>query len=77
MLAISMSIAVDGVCDMYAAGRVAGAPPPPMHAINRGMLVEGLGALLAGLLGSGDATCTYTENVAALAITRVAMPTTT
>lgn len=40
-----------------------GAPPPPVHAINRGIGVEGLGTMLAGLWGSGNGTNTFGENV--------------
>lgn len=40
-----------------------GAPPPPVHAINRGIGMEGLGTMLAGLWGSGNGTNTFGENV--------------
>lgn len=40
-----------------------GAPPPPVHAINRGIGIEGLGTMLAGLWGSGNGTNTFGENV--------------
>lgn len=40
-----------------------GAPPPPVHAINRGIGIEGLGTVLAGLWGSGNGTNTFGENV--------------
>lgn len=42
---------------------LAGAPPPPVHAINRGIGMEGLGTVLAGLWGSGNGTNTFGENV--------------
>jgi len=31
--------------------KLPGAPPPPVHAINRGIGIEGLGTMLAGLWG--------------------------
>lgn len=48
-----------------------GAPPPPVHAINRGIGFEGLGTVLAGLWGSGNGTNTFGENVGAIGVTKV------
>lgn len=48
-----------------------GAPPPPVHAINRGIGFEGLGTVLAGLFGSGNGTNTFGENVGAIGVTKV------
>ncbi|CAG9133331.1 unnamed protein product [Plutella xylostella] len=50
---------------------VAPAPPPPLHAINRGLGTEGLGTVLAGLWGSGNGTNTFGENVGAIGVTKV------
>lgn len=62
---------VESVGDYHACARLVGAPPPPKHAINRGIGIEGLGCLLAGAWGSGNGTTSYSENVGALGITRV------
>ncbi|XP_005405542.1 PREDICTED: solute carrier family 23 member 1-like isoform X3 [Chinchilla lanigera] len=62
---------VESVGDYYACARLAGAPPPPKHAINRGISIEGLGCLLAGAWGTGNGTTSYSENVGVLGITRV------
>ena len=62
---------VDAVSDFYATARMCGAQAPPAHAVNRGVMLEGLCSVLTGALGTGDATSTYSENIAALAITRV------
>lgn len=48
-----------------------GAPPPPVHAINRGIGIEGIGTVLAGLWGSGNGTNTFGENVGAIGVTKV------
>lgn len=42
-----------------------------MHAINRGIGIEGLGTVLAGLFGSGNGTNTFGENVGAIGVTKV------
>lgn len=62
---------LESVGDYYACARLSGAPPPPKHAINRGIGVEGIGSLLAGAWGTGNGTTSYSENVGALGITRV------
>ncbi|XP_062990741.1 solute carrier family 23 member 1-like [Elgaria multicarinata webbii] len=66
-----ISSMVESVGDYYACARLSGAPPPPNHAINRGIGVEGIGCLLAGAWGTGNGTTSYSENVGALGITRV------
>lgn len=65
---------VESVGDYYACARLVGAPPPPRHAVNRGIGIEGLGCLLAGAWGTGNGTTSYSENVGALGITRVSLP---
>ncbi|XP_036086767.1 solute carrier family 23 member 1 isoform X2 [Rousettus aegyptiacus] len=66
-----ISSMVESVGDYYACARLVGAPPPPKHAINRGIGIEGLGCLLAGAWGTGNGTTSYSENIGALGITRV------
>ncbi|XP_038608919.1 LOW QUALITY PROTEIN: solute carrier family 23 member 1-like [Tachyglossus aculeatus] len=66
-----ISSMVESVGDYYACARLSGAPPPPKHAINRGIGIEGIGCLLAGAWGSGNGTTSYSENVGALGITKV------
>ena len=43
MLAGIIASAIESVGDYYACARLSGAPPPPTHAINRGIGTEGLG----------------------------------
>ena len=47
-----------------------GIPPPPVHAINRGIMMEGVACIIDGLLGSGNGTTTYSENIGTLRITQ-------
>lgn len=71
ILAGVISSMVESVGDYHACARLSGAPPPPKHAINRGIGMEGLGCLLAGAWGTGNGTTSYSENVGALGITKV------
>lgn len=66
-----ISSMIESVGDYHACARLSGAPPPPRHAINRGIGIEGLGCLLAGAWGTGNGTTSYSENVGALGITKV------
>ena len=71
MLAGVLASIIESVGDYYACARLAGAPPPPKHAVNRGIGMEGMGCLLAGAFGTGNGTTSYSENVGAIGITKV------
>lgn len=71
MLAAIMSSIVESIGDYYACARLSGAPPPPVHAINRGIFIEGIGCVIAGLCGTGNATTSSSPNVGAVGITKV------
>uniref|UniRef100_A0AAR2LVY8 Solute carrier family 23 member 1 n=1 Tax=Pygocentrus nattereri TaxID=42514 RepID=A0AAR2LVY8_PYGNA len=71
ILAGVISSMIESVGDYHACARLSGAPPPPKHAISRGIGIEGLGCLLAGAWGTGNGTTSYSENVGALGITKV------
>ncbi|XP_051580560.1 xan_ur_permease domain-containing protein [Myxocyprinus asiaticus] len=71
ILAGVLSSMIESVGDYHACARLSGAPPPPRHAINRGIGIEGIGCLLAGAWGTGNGTTSYSENVGALGITKV------
>lgn len=71
MLAGVFASIIESVGDYYACARLSGAPPPPKHAINRGIGMEGIGCLLTGALGSGNGTTSYSENIGAIGITKV------
>ena len=62
---------VESIGDYYACARLSGAPPPPDHAINRGILIEGSGCVLAGCWGTGTGTTSHSENIGAIGITKV------
>ncbi|XP_077869170.1 solute carrier family 23 member 1-like [Saccoglossus kowalevskii] len=71
MFAAVLVVIVTSVGDYYASARLSGAPNPPMHAINRGIAVQGIGCILAGVWGTGNGTSTYIENTGTIAITKV------
>lgn len=63
--------AVESVGDYYACAKLSGAPPPPIHAVNRGIMVEGIGSVLSGFCGTGSGLTSFSQNIGAIAITKV------
>ncbi len=72
MLAGYLASVVESVGDYYACARLAGAPNPTAKTINRGITFEGIGCLIAGVIGTGNGTTSYSENIGAIGLTRVA-----
>ncbi|XP_039248296.2 solute carrier family 23 member 1-like [Styela clava] len=62
---------IESIGDYYACARLCGISAPPKHALNRGILVEGVGCLFAGAWGSGSGTTSYSENIGAIGVTKV------
>lgn len=65
---------IESIGDYYACARMSGAPPPPPHAINRGIGIEGIACFIAGAFGTGTATTSFSENIGVIGITRVSIP---
>ena len=65
---------IESIGDYYACARMSGAPPPPSHAINRGIGIEGIACIIAGAFGTGTATTSFSENIGVLGITKVSIP---
>ncbi|XP_046555593.1 solute carrier family 23 member 2-like [Haliotis rubra] len=72
MLAATIASIIESVGDYFAAARACAVPPPPSHAVNRGIMMEGLGCLIAGSVGAVHGITSYSENVGALVVTKVA-----
>uniref|UniRef100_A0AAR2JRC8 Solute carrier family 23 member 2 n=1 Tax=Pygocentrus nattereri TaxID=42514 RepID=A0AAR2JRC8_PYGNA len=70
MSAVVASI-IESIGDYYACARLSAAPPPPVHAINRGIFVEGLSCVLDGLFGTGNGSTSSSPNIGVLGITKV------
>ncbi|XP_069510445.1 solute carrier family 23 member 1 isoform X2 [Ambystoma mexicanum] len=71
MFSATLAGIVESIGDYYACARLAGAPPPPVHAINRGIFIEGLSCILAGLLGTGNGSTSSSPNIGVIGITKV------
>ncbi|CAL8465374.1 g4910 [Coccomyxa elongata] len=71
MLAGAISAMVESLGDYYAAARICGAPVPPPQVISRAVTFQGFSCVLTGLIGSGNATTAYNENIGAMQLTRV------
>lgn len=61
----------ESIGDYYAVAQIVGAPPPSGAVISRGLAGEGWGLIICGLIGSSNGTTSYSENVGALALTKV------
>lgn len=73
MLAGVLACTVESISYYPTVSQMCAAPPPPLHAINRGIGIEGFGTILAGLFGSGNGTNTFGENVGAIGVTKVSV----
>ncbi|XP_061660410.1 solute carrier family 23 member 1 isoform X2 [Syngnathoides biaculeatus] len=71
MFSATLAGIVESIGDYYACARLAGAAPPPVHAINRGIFTEGVCCIIAGLLGTGNGSTSSSPNIGVLAITKV------
>ncbi|XP_051787126.1 solute carrier family 23 member 2 [Erpetoichthys calabaricus] len=71
MMSGVLASTLESVGDYYACARLSGAPVPPFHAINRAVGIEGIGCVVAGIFGTGNGTTSYSQNIAALGITKV------
>ncbi|KAL3863439.1 hypothetical protein ACJMK2_005195 [Sinanodonta woodiana] len=71
-MAATLSSIVESVGDYFAAAHLSCAPPPPAHALNRGIAVEGFCSIFSGMVGAAHATTSYSGNIGAIAITKVA-----
>ena len=64
---------VESIGDYYAYARICQVPPPPAHAVNRGITMEGLAGVVSGLFGCGGNTTSYSQNIGAIGMTKVSI----
>jgi nucleobase transporter 1/2 len=71
MMAGYLASIIESVGDYYACARLSGAPVPDAKVIDRGIGMEGIGCVIAGIFGTGNGTTSYSENIGAIGLTRV------
>ncbi|NXV93201.1 S23A3 protein, partial [Calonectris borealis] len=69
-IAMAIGCSMNSVGCYVLCGRLLQAPPLPSHACNRGLCTEGLGSLLAGLLGTPGGTAASIANACATGLTQ-------
>ncbi|XP_014105018.1 PREDICTED: solute carrier family 23 member 3 isoform X1 [Pseudopodoces humilis] len=69
-IAMAIGCSMNSVGCYVLCGRLLRAPRLPPHACNRGLCMEGLGSLLAGLLGSPGGTASSIANTCATGLTQ-------
>ncbi|NWT28115.1 S23A3 protein, partial [Cardinalis cardinalis] len=69
-IAMAIGCSMNSVGCYVLCGRLLRAPRLPPHACNRGLCMEGLGSLLAGLLGSAGGTASSIANTCAAGLTQ-------
>ncbi|GEM_PF-432523 len=63
---------IESVGDYFAVARIAGVGAPSEKRINHGIGMEGVGNVFAGIMGTGNGSTSYGENIGAIGITGVA-----
>ena len=72
MLAGYLASIIESIGDYYACARISEAPVPTGKMISKGIGAEGLGCFIAGIMQTCNGTTTYSENIGAIGLTRVA-----
>lgn len=72
MFAGMLASVIESFGDYHSVARMAGQGAPNKKRINHGIGMEGVGNMLAGVMGTGNGSTSYTENIGAIGITGVA-----
>lgn len=72
MFAGMLASVIESFGDYHSVARMAGRGAPSPQRINHGIGMEGLGNTFAGIMGTGNGSTSYTENIGAIGITGVA-----
>ncbi|XP_073118208.1 nucleobase-ascorbate transporter 12 [Elaeis guineensis] len=71
MCAVSIIASVDSVGSYHASSLLVASRPPTAGVLSRGIGMEGVSSVLAGLWGTGVGSTTLTENVHTIAVTKM------
>ncbi|XP_027344970.1 nucleobase-ascorbate transporter 12-like isoform X2 [Abrus precatorius] len=71
MCVVSLISSVDSVGSYHASSLLVASRPPTPGVLSRGIGLEGLSSVLAGLWGTGTGSSTLTENVHTIAVTKM------
>ncbi|GKU93911.1 hypothetical protein SLEP1_g7464 [Rubroshorea leprosula] len=71
MCVVSIIASVDSVGSYHASSLLVASRPPTPGVLSRGIGLEGLSSVLAGLWGTGSGSTTLTENVHTIAVTKM------
>ncbi|CAN1216157.1 Nucleobase-ascorbate transporter 11 [Linum perenne] len=72
MVVVSLVASVDSVGIYHSTSLLVSSKPPTPGIVSRGIALEGLCSILAGLWGSGTGSTTLTENIHTINVTKVA-----
>ena len=72
MFAGMLASAIESFGDYHSVARMAGEGAPSKRRVNHGLGMEGIGNVFAGIMGTGNGSTSYTENIGAIGITGVA-----
>ncbi|WP_440990819.1 uracil-xanthine permease family protein [Haloarchaeobius baliensis] len=72
MIAGMLASVIESFGDYHSVARMAGKGAPNAQRVNHGIGMEGIGNAFAGIMGTGNGSTSYTENVGAIGITGVA-----
>ncbi|VDO87977.1 unnamed protein product [Heligmosomoides polygyrus] len=75
-VASCLSSVIENIGSYDLLARVSQQRSPPKNAVNRAIMIEGFGSMLAAVMGVSTGVTTYAENIALIHITRVASRTT-
>ncbi|OXA61626.1 solute carrier family 23 member 1 [Folsomia candida] len=67
-----LTATIESIGDYYACAMISKMGVPPQHAISRGIFIEGFGCVLSGIVGSGNGSTSYSNNIGTITVTKVA-----